>query len=157
MPPIWAYCLSTVSTFRLVHSDIRQCNPAHSHHRYFIDPRPITRDRLRFVFAVKMFVNCQYSECVQSTSACCVSYRNLSAASSNAVSGGAFRGVTPSFHSSKYQLENQTIFRHFSLVAGYPTSEVICDNVSLHINRARLSMPPYFLCREADCSCRREY
>ncbi|MBQ7521421.1 MAG: hypothetical protein IJU14_00905 [Clostridia bacterium] len=25
------------------------------------------------------------------------------------------------------------IFRHFSLVAGYPTSKVICDNVSLHI------------------------
>ena len=24
MPPIWAYCLSTVSTFRLVHSEVRQ-------------------------------------------------------------------------------------------------------------------------------------
>ena len=111
--------LLAVQSSRPVHSDIRQCIPAHSHHRYFVDPRPITRDHLWFAFAISMGCkSCRYSECVQPTSACCVSLRVLPTVSSNAVSGGAFRGVTPSFHSSEYQLGKTLLPRCFYLFAG---------------------------------------
>lgn len=58
--------------------------------------------------------------------------QGLRPVSSNAVSGGAFQGVTPSFHSSEYQLERLCLSVTFTSLQDFSHAEFICDNVSLH-------------------------
>ena len=95
-----------------------------------INPRPITRVHLWLAFALPV-LNRVRRVCTADFSVLCQS-RRLRSVSSNAVSGGAFQGVTPSFHSSEYQLERLSSFRRFYLLAGFSHAEFICDNVSLH-------------------------
>ena len=103
------------SNFRLVHSGFCQCfhilaicgyePPAYHPRPPLARFCPTVLSRVRRVCSADFSVLCQS--------------RRLRSASSNAVSGGAFQGVTPSFHSSEYQLERLLPFRHFYLFAGF--------------------------------------
>ena len=108
------------SNLRLVHSGVCQyfyiltiygCEPP----AYYPRPPlarfcPNVRIRIRRVYSADFSVLCQS--------------RRLCSVSSNAVSGEAFQGVTPSFHFSEYQLERLLSLRHFCLLPGLRPFEV---------------------------------
>ena len=116
------------SNFRLVHSGFCQCfhilaicgyePPAYHPRPPLARFCPTVLSRVRRVCSADFSVLCQS--------------RRLRSASSNAVSGGAFQGVTPSFHSSEYQLERQCLSVTFTSLQDFSHAEFICDNVSLH-------------------------
>ena len=95
-----------------------------------INPRPITRVHLWLAFALPV-LNRVRRVCTADFSVLCQS-RRLRSVSSNAVSGGAFQGVTPSFHSSEYQLERRSLSVTFTSLQDFSHVEFICGNVSLH-------------------------
>lgn len=99
IPPCKVYCLSTASTFRLVHSEFRQY--FHTFSPWISDPRHIGSTIhlwTAFVISLKTYL----------TAALCRLHRayNRKAVADFllfGVSGWTLRGVTPSFHPSKYQ------------------------------------------------------
>ena len=128
----------------------------HSGHRRFIDPRPNAPGHLWLGFTLSRTRARDSSRRRQPTSACCVSPESCAPGSSNAVSEGAFQGVTPSFHSSEYQLGNSLFSCRFYLLTGFSRLEFIRGNVSLHCQRApflrrnsrgcfsRFCLPPFY-------------
>jgi hypothetical protein len=108
----------------------------HSNHRYFIDPRPNTLGHLWLDFA---FSRCGTVAGADSRLQRAVSVAEiLHSVSSNAVSGGAFQGVTPSFHSLEYQLGKSLFSRCFYLVAGlFPRRVYMQQRIATLSNGAR--------------------
>lgn len=126
------------SNFRLVHSGFCQCfhilaicgyePPAYHPRPPLARFCPTVLSRVRRVCSADFSVLCQS--------------RRLRSASSNAVSGGAFQGVTPSFHSSEYQLERLLPFRHFYLFAGFlPRRVYMRQRVASHLDRSDAFTP----------------
>ena len=106
-----------------------------------MNPRPITHGHLWLAFALPLHCCWRIRRvCSADFSVLCQSGK-LRSLSSNAVSGEAFQGVTPSFHSSEYQLGKAGIPPLFPLLLppSRPLAQLkfICSNVSLHLRSRR--------------------
>ena len=89
-------CISATSSFRPVHSQIRQSPMGHSHHGHFVDPRPISSA----VHLWAVFHGLTRLGCFQPTSP---SFKHSAFPLTMlvGVSGKAFQSVTSSFHFSE--------------------------------------------------------
>ncbi len=105
----------------------------HSHHEQFIDPR-------RIICTTCLQADFHNNNCwgrLPPTSTGCIKDLLLQTYLFAVVLGGAFHGVTRSFHSSNYQLEIINL-RCFYFVAGSNLHTILYSNVSLHYSDRRV-------------------
>jgi len=115
--------------YRLVHSGFCQSYDILTIDSYrppAYHPRPPLARLCRNIVALQRVLTADFSVLCQS--------RELRPVSSNAVSGGAFQGVTPSFHSSENQLGRTLFPRRFYFHAGIsPLGDYMRQRVAAQI------------------------
>jgi hypothetical protein len=98
----------------------------HSYHRHFIDPRHICRT-IHLWTAFHSGIPTLFGRLSADFSVLC-RVREVYPSPFNAVSGGAFQGVTLSFHSSEYQLGKFSDFPvAFTSLQDYSHAKFICE------------------------------
>ena len=135
------YSISTVFRYRPVHSDFSSADVTlHTRHRYFIDSRPITPSHLWLGFALPIgAVAGAYSRLQRAVSVSENAFRFFQ----RSIRGSVSRRypIIPLLVVSDRELSTPS-FREFSSPSFLPLcrrthAEFICDNVSLHNQRAR--------------------